>query len=59
MAIFEVFYQPGKLFSTLPGRRGVWVLPLILSLLFSFFATYTVIHKIGLDSIVRQQIEAR
>ncbi len=59
MAIFEVFYQPGKLFASLPTRRGVWVLPLFLGLLLSFAATYTVIQKIGLDTIVRQQIEGR
>jgi hypothetical protein len=59
MAVFEVFYQPGKLFASLPNRRGTWVVPIILSLLFSLAATYLVIQKIGLDTIVRQQIEAR
>lgn len=59
MATLEVFYQPGTLFASLPNRRGAWVLPLILSLLLSFFATYAVLQKIGLDTIVRQQIENR
>lgn len=59
MAIFEVFYQPGVLFSTLPKRRGVWVLALILNLLLGVAATYVVVHRIGLDTIIRQQIEAR
>lgn len=59
MAIFEVFYQPGKLFSTLPNRRGAWILPLIVNLLFSLAATQMVVRKIGIDTIVRQQIESR
>ncbi len=59
MATLEVFYEPGTLFASLPNRRGVWVLPLILSLVLSFFATYAVLQKIGLDTIIRQQIEAR
>lgn len=59
MAIFEVFYQPGKLFSTLPNRRGIWLLPLILNLLLGVAATYMVVQKIGLDTIIRQQIESR
>jgi hypothetical protein len=59
MAIFEVFYQPGKLFASLPGRRGVWIAPLILGILLSFCTTYFAVHKIGLDTIVRQQIESQ
>jgi hypothetical protein len=57
MAIFEVFYQPGKLFASLPGRRGVWVLPLLLGMLLSLCTTYVAVQKIGMDTIVRQQIE--
>ena len=59
MAILEVFYQPGKLFASLPNRRGVWVLPLILSLLIGLVASRVLIQRIGLDNIVRQQIESR
>jgi hypothetical protein len=59
MAIFEVFYQPGKLFASLPGRRGVWVAPLLLGMLLTLCTTYIAIQKIGLDSIVRQQIESQ
>jgi hypothetical protein len=57
MAIFEVFYQPGKLFASLPGRRGVWVAPLIVGILLSLCATVTAVQKIGLEAIVRQRIE--
>lgn len=59
MAIFEVFYQPGRLFASLPGRRGVWVLPLLLGMLLSFCTTYVAVQKIGIDAIVRQQIESQ
>ena len=59
MAVFEVFYQPGKLFASLPGRRGVWVLPLLLGMLLTLCTTYVAIQKIGLDTIVRQQIESQ
>src|ERR1700733_7035073 len=59
MAIFEVFYQPGKLFASLPGRRGVWVAPLLLGMLLSLCTTYVAVQKIGLDTIVRQQIESQ
>lgn len=59
MATLEVFYEPGKLFASLPNRRGTWIVPLILSLLLSLFATYAVLQKIGLDTIIRQQIENR
>jgi hypothetical protein len=58
MAIFEVFYQPGKLFASLPGRRGVWVAPLLLGMLLTLCTTYVAVQKIGMDTIVRQQIES-
>jgi hypothetical protein len=58
MAIFEVFYQPGKLFASLPGRRGVWVAPLLLGMLLSFCTIYVAIQKIGADAIIRQSIES-
>jgi hypothetical protein len=59
MAIFEVFYQPGKLFASLPGRRGVWVAPLLLGMLLSLCTIYVAIQKIGMDTIARQQIESQ
>src|SRR5579862_6980943 len=59
MAILEVFYQPGKLFASLPGRRGVWLAPLLLGLILSLCTTYFAVHAIGLESIVRQQIETQ
>lgn len=59
MPIFEVFYQPGKLFASLPTRRAAWILPLLLNLLLGVGATVMVIQKIGLETIVRQQVENR
>jgi hypothetical protein len=58
MGILEVFYQPGKLFSSLENRRGAWVLPLLLTMLLSAATTYIAVHKIGMENIVRQQIES-
>jgi VanZ family protein len=57
MAIFEVFYQPGKLFESLPERRGVWILPLIVNVLLVLGVTIAVVQLIGMDTIVRQQIQ--
>jgi hypothetical protein len=56
MAIFEVFYQPGKLFASLPGRRGVWILPLILGVILTLVAVFSVVHVIGMAELARQQI---
>lgn len=57
-AIFEVFYQPGKLFAGLENRRGAWVLPLILNMLLFAGLTLVTLHFIGLDTILRQRLEA-
>jgi hypothetical protein len=57
MGIFEVFYEPGKLFSSLENRRGAWVAPLILGVLLLMAASVTAIRLIGMDTIVRQQLQ--
>ena len=57
MGIFEVFYQPGKLFSSLENRRGAWVAPLILGVLLLMAASVTAIRLIGMDTIIRQQLQ--
>ena len=57
MAIFEIFYQPGKVFASLPERRGAWVAPLILGILLSLGATVAIVHLIGMQTIIRQQVE--
>ena len=58
MAILEVFYAPGKLFSSLESRRGAWVLPLILTMLLSLATNVFAIKKIGMESIVRQRVQS-
>ena len=58
MGILEVFYQPGKLFSSLETRRGAWVAPLILGILLSLVTTATAIRLIGMETIVRQRIQS-
>jgi hypothetical protein len=57
MAIFEVFYQPGKLFASLPERRGAWIAPLLVSLLITLLTVIVAVDKIGMETIVRQQME--
>ncbi len=57
MGIFEVFYQPGKLFSSLESRRGAWVAPLIVGLLLSLTTTVTAIRMIGMETILHQQLQ--
>jgi hypothetical protein len=56
MAIFEIFYQPGKLFETLPERRNAWILPLILGVLLLVATSFAAIHFIGMETILRQQL---
>jgi hypothetical protein len=57
MGIFEVFYQPGKLFASLPERRAAWVVPLILNILLVLAITVSVVQMIGMETIVRQQLQ--
>jgi Yip1 domain len=57
MGIFEVFYQPGKLFSSLETRRAAWVAPLILGTLLIVVTQVAVVRRIGMETILRQQLE--
>jgi hypothetical protein len=57
MGIFEVFYQPGKLFSSLETRRAAWVAPLILGTLAIVVTQVAVVRRIGMETIIRQQLE--
>lgn len=57
MAILEVFYAPGKLFSSLENRRGAWVLPFLLNLLLSLGTSLYAIHVVGMESIIRQRLQ--
>jgi hypothetical protein len=57
MDIFEIFYQPGKVFASLPQRRAAWIAPLILGVLLLVCTVVVAVHRIGLETIVRQQLE--
>jgi hypothetical protein len=56
-ALFEVFYQPGKLFESLPQRRHVWIAPLLLGILLIVAITAITINSIGMREIMRQRLE--
>jgi hypothetical protein len=55
--LLEIFYQPGKVFESLPERRWVWVLPLILNILLITLQAWAVPHYMGRENIARQQLE--
>jgi hypothetical protein len=57
-ALLEVFYQPGKLFESLPERSYVWVAPLILDMILIIIATWAMPHYMGRENLARQQIES-
>jgi hypothetical protein len=57
MGIFEVFYQPGKLFASLENRRGAWVAPLLLGIVLILVVQVVTLRRIGMETILRQQLE--
>jgi hypothetical protein len=57
MAIFEIFYAPGKLFASLENRKAAWLAPLLLGALFLALTTWGVVHYIGMETVMRQQLE--
>jgi len=57
-ALFEVFYQPTKLFESLPGRKGAWIAPVIVNALLLVLVSWLVPHYVGRENIARQQLEA-
>ncbi|HKD08660.1 MAG TPA: YIP1 family protein [Bryobacteraceae bacterium] len=56
-ALLEVFYQPVKVFTELPGRSYAWVAPLILDMILIMLSTWSVPHYMGRENIARQQME--
>jgi hypothetical protein len=56
-ALFEVFYQPGKLFASLPERKGAWIAPMIAVTLLVLVGTYLVPQYVGRENVARQQLE--
>ncbi len=57
MGIFEIFYQPGKAFASIENRKAAWVAPLLLGDLFLVLTTWAAIHFMGLEAIMRQQLQ--
>jgi hypothetical protein len=56
-ALLEIFYQPGKVFESLPERKGAWVIPMILNALLLLAITVVTPHYIGRQNLMRQQLE--
>lgn len=56
-ALIEVFYQPGKVFASLPERKGAWILPMILNAILLVSMTIATQHFIGRENLLRQQLE--
>jgi hypothetical protein len=55
-ALIDVFFQPGKLFSSLPERRAPWVLPLLVNVVLLLASTAFTINMLGMDLIMRQRL---
>ena len=55
-ALIEIFFQPGKVFSTLPERRAAWVAPLLANTILLVLSTALTIHLMGMDLIMRQRL---
>jgi hypothetical protein len=56
-ALFEVFYQPGKLFASLPERKLAWLVPMIAATLLGLVGYYAVTKYIGRENIARQSMQ--
>jgi hypothetical protein len=55
-ALVDVFFQPGKLFASLPERRAAWVVPLLVNVILLLASTAVTIHMLGMDLIMRQRL---
>jgi hypothetical protein len=56
-ALFEVFYQPGKLFASLPERNYAWIAPLLFNSLIGVLSWWLVMHYMGAENLARQQMQ--
>lgn len=54
--LIDVFFQPGKLFSSLPERRAAWVVPLLINVILLLASTAVTINVLGMDLIMRQRL---
>ena len=55
-ALFEVFFQPGKLFASLPERRAAWIMPLLANTILVVASTAFTVHTLGMELIMRQRM---
>ena len=53
--LFEVFFEPGKVFTGLTGRRGAWVVPMLANTILLIASTVVTMHVMGMDLIMRQR----
>ncbi len=57
MGIFEIFYEPGKLFASLPHGRRAWIAPLILGMVLIVCTVFVAVQRIGMATLTRQVLE--
>ena len=55
-SLIDVFFQPGKLFASLPERRAAWVVPLLINVILIVASTAVAINVLGMDLITRQRL---
>jgi hypothetical protein len=55
-ALVDVFFQPGKLFSSLSERRAAWVVPLLMNVFLLLASTAITINMLGMELIMRQRL---
>src|ERR1700735_4151320 len=57
MGMLQIFYEPGKVFESLPQRRRAWIAPLIFGVLLIVCTVAVAVQRIGMETMARQQIE--
>src|SRR5437763_1684187 len=55
-ALFEVFFQPAKVFASLPERRAAWLMPLLANTILLIASTAFTVHTLGMELIMRQRL---
>jgi hypothetical protein len=55
-ALIDVFFQPGRLFASLPERRAAWIFPLLINVVLLLASTAVTINMLGMDLIMRQRL---
>src|SRR4051794_39880388 len=54
--IAGVFFEPRKTFEDI-GRRPDWLVPVLVLMVATFAVTWVMSHRIGMEQIIRQQME--